>query len=111
VMDASSNQIFTSISSTLFSMFSGDAQKLGENFTVDFSASGADWKAVLTPKDAAVSAVMASIAVSGTRAAASAELNKIVMTEGSGDTITYTFTNQNYPEVLTDDEKAYFIAK
>ena len=106
-----SNQIFTSISTTLSSMFSGNAEGLSENFNVSFSSSGNLWTAVLTPKDSVVAAVLTSLSVSGTSTVSFAELDSIVMTEASGDTITYSFTDQKYPKELTADEKACFTAK
>lgn len=111
VIDASTNQIFTSISSTLSAMFRGDEVKLSENFNVNFSINGSSWTAVLSPKDKAVSSILSSIEVGGNYKESFAEMNKIVMTEATKDTITYSFTEQKYPKELTADEKAYFIAK
>lgn len=111
VIDASSNQIFTSISTTLSAMFSGNAEVLQNNFDVDFSFSGSDWKAVLSPKDNVVKKILTSLSISGKAAENSADLDSIVMSEATGDTITYNFTNQKYPKELTPDEKAYFSSK
>lgn len=111
VIDASSNQIFTSISTTLSAMFSGNSEVLQNNFDVDFSCAGSDWKAVLSPKDSMVKKILVSLAISGKVSANSADLNSIVMTEAAGDTITYNFTDQKYPKELTDAEKAYFSSK
>jgi hypothetical protein len=111
VIDASNNQIFTSISTTLSSIFSGDTQKLYNNFSVDFSASGSKWTAVLTPKDKTITAVMKSLTLSGQSTDRSTEFDSIIMTETSGDAITYTFSNQQYPKELSNDEKASFTAK
>lgn len=108
IIDASSNRIFRSISGTLSSMFSGNAESLYSDFNIEFSSSGKTWNAVLTPKDSMVAAVLSSIAVSGE---ALSEVDKIIMTESGGDTITYNFTDKKYPKELTADEKAYFIAK
>ncbi|MFC2603167.1 MAG: outer membrane lipoprotein carrier protein LolA [Treponema sp.] len=108
VIDASSNRIFRSISGTLSSMFSGNAESLYSDFNIEFSSSGKTWNAVLTPKDSTVAAVLSSIAVSGESLS---EVDKIIMTESGGDTITYNFTDKKYPKELTADEKAYFIAK
>ena len=47
----------------------------------------------------------------GTGASGGAEFDTIVMTEASGDTITYTFSNQKYPKELSADEKAVFATK
>lgn len=111
VIDASSNQIFTSISTTLSSIFSGDTNKLYSNFNVDFSAAGSEWTAVLTPKDKTITAVMKSLTLGGKSTDGGTEFDSIVMTESSGDTITYTFFNQQYPKELSNDEKANFTAK
>ena len=108
VIDASSNRIFRSSSGTLSSMFSGNAESLYSDFNIEFSSSGKTWNAVLTPKDSTVAAVLSSIAVSGESLS---EVDKIIMTESGGDTITYNFTDKKYPKELTADEKAYFIAK
>lgn len=111
VIDASSNQIFTSISTTLSSIFSGDTEKLYSNFNVDFSAAGSEWTAVLTPKDKTITAVMKSLTLGGKSTDSGTEFDSIVMTESGGDTITYTFFNQQYPKELSNDEKAGFTAK
>lgn len=108
VIDASSNQIFTSIASTLSAVFSGNADALSANFTVQFSGDSERWRAILSPKDRAIAAVLQSITLSG---ANGADMNAIVMTEASGDTITYRFSDQKYPLELSDAEKSYFIAK
>ncbi len=111
VIDASSNQIFTSISTTLSAMFSGNAEVLQNNFDVNFSSSGSDWKAVLSPKDSMVKKILTSLTIGGTATENSSDLNSIVMAEATGDTITYSFTNQKYPKELTTDEKSYFSSK
>lgn len=111
VIDASSNQIFTSISTTLSAMFSGNSEVLQNNFDVDFNFSGSDWKAVLSPKDNMVKKILTSLSISGKATATSADLNSIVMKEASGDTITYNFSDQKYPKELNADEKSYFSSK
>lgn len=111
VIDASSNRIFMSIASTLSSLFSGDSAALHENFNVSFSPLPHGWKAELSPKDSVVASVLTSLLLSGKTDGSFAELDSIRMTEASGDTITYVFTEQKYPEELTADEKAFFIAE
>ena len=54
VIDASSNQIFGSIATTLSSIFSGNIVGLQSNFDVNFSMNGNAWTAELLPKDEAV---------------------------------------------------------
>jgi hypothetical protein len=111
VIDASNNQIFTSISTTLSSIFSGDTDKLYSSFNVNFSVTGSEWTAVLTPRDKTITAVMKSLTLGGKNTDSSTEFNSIVMTEAGGDTITYTFFNQQYPKELSNDQKADFTAK
>lgn len=111
VIDASSNQIFTSISTTLSAMFSGNAETLKRNFNVKFSENGGLWKALLTPMDESVAKILTSLEIGGSCTASFADLNSIVMSEATGDKITYSFINQKYPKELTADEKAYFTAK
>ena len=108
---ASSNQIFTSISTTLSAMFGGNAETLRANFDVDFDVKDNLWNAKLNPKNNDVAKILKSLEISGNIAADSADLNKIVMSEANGDKIEYTFTEQKYPKELTVDEKAYFTAK
>lgn len=108
VIDASSNQIFTSISTTLSAMFGGNAETLRANFDVDFDVKDNLWNAKLNPKNNDVAKILKSLEISGNIAA---DLNKIVMSEANGDKIEYTFTEQKYPKELTVDEKAYFTAK
>ena len=111
VIDTSANQIFSSLSSALTAMFSGDLSMLEETFSIDFTYSAKNWTAYLVPKDDAVLAILKAITVSGILTENSAELHQIVMTEPSADTITYTFSEQHYPKELSADERAFFIAK
>lgn len=111
VIDASSNQIFGSIATTLSSIFSGNIVGLQSNFDVSFSMNGNAWTAELLPKDDAVLMILKKLTVSGTYTPTFAEMDKIIMEESSGDTIAYTFTNKNYPKELTADEKSIFTSK
>ena len=108
VMDASGNQIFTSISKSLCAMFSGDEKELLENFYVDFSADGDDWTLLLNPKDKSVASVLKTIAVSGKMNGTETQIDQILMTEADGETIKYNFYGQKFPEELTQDEKSFF---
>lgn len=116
VIDASGNQIFTSMATTLSSIFSGNISLLKQNFSVAFSVKGNSWTAELTPLDSTITAVMKSITVSGTSENTSDKktnsvLTTIVMTEAGGSTITYSLTNLQYPKELTNDERATFATK
>jgi hypothetical protein len=111
VIDASNNQIFTSISTTLSSIFSGNTEIIYKNFTIDFTSESGRWNAILTPKDKTVTAVMKSLSLGGPVSGSGTQFDTIIMTESGGGTITYTFTDQKYPRELSADEKANFTTK
>lgn len=111
VIDASANQVFTSISTTLVSLYSGDVSKLKKGFDIAFDDEGGRWNAVLTPRDKTVAQVMKQLRLGGAMEAGSAVFDEIMLTESSGDTIKYMFSNMTYPKELSSDDKARFIAK
>lgn len=111
VTDASGNEVFASVASTLTAVFSNDVDKLQQLFKVSFSAvSDNEWQITLVPKDSTVAAVLGSIAMNGavvkTAGSSKSEtvLNSIVMTESDDSSIKYIFENQSYPESISFDE-------
>lgn len=109
VTDTTSNPAFASVSSTIASVFSNDAKKLEENFVAEFKEpESGKWQINLTPKDKTVASVLENMVLAGSATAGEASVDSIIMNEKTGDRITYTFTNQNYPKELTADEKSYF---
>ncbi len=109
VMSGKDNQIFGQISDTLSSVFSGDVAALIKNFNCDFSASeDGSWKVILTPKDSTIASVMKTLELSGISKTETA-MTSLVMAEASGNSITYEFINQKYPEELSADEKQIFV--
>ena len=112
VKDTSENQTFSNVAATVVAVFSNDFTQIQKNFSVTFTTEGKDsWKAVLVPKDKTIASVMSSITLKGSYGASSASLESIIMSEGSDNSTTYIFTNQNYPKELTKDEKSYFLSK
>ena len=111
VMSGKDNQIFSNISETLSCVFSGDAAALKKNFTCDFSTPQPGyWTVSLTPKDKTIASVMSTLVLSGTyKNQNDAEMTELLMTEASGNTITYEFANQKYPQELSADEKQNFV--
>ena len=111
VMNGKDNQIFANISETLSSVFSGDVETLKKNFVCEFKdEQKGNWSVSLSPKDSTIAAVMKTLLLSGT-AQTEAVMTKLVMTEASGNTITYEFSNQKYPEELSADEKQNFVVE
>jgi len=109
VMSGKDNQIFSNISETLSSVFSGDAAGLKKNFKCDFKVKeNGDWTLTLTPKDSTIASVMNTLELFGTTKPQTA-MTSLLMSEASGNSITYEFINQKYPEELSADEKQNFV--
>ena len=114
VMSGKDNQIFSNISETLSSVFSGNVAELKKLFIYDFTEDkDGSWSISLTPKDSTIASVMKVLVLSGdcNVKAGTAVLDSLEMSETSGNSILYEFSNQKYPEVLSDEEKQNFIIK
>ena len=113
VMSGKDNQIFSNISSTLSSVFSGDSQALMNNFVCDFSDDGkGNWAVKLSPKDSTIASVMKILVLSGKWSENSgAALDSLELAETSGNSILYEFKNQKYPKELSADEKQNFVVE
>lgn len=113
VMDGNDNQIFSNISEILSSVFSGNAASIRKNFNCDFQMKNdGEWSVSLEPKDSTIASVMNTLVLSGTCTNSNdAEMKSLVISETSGNTISYEFTNQKYPEELSADEKQNFIVE
>lgn len=112
VMSASGNEMFKSISASLSAVFTGDEKALLSNFetTLTQDENGA-WTISLKPKDSSIAAVIEKMEMQGTSTANALIMNSIEIFEGSSNKIKYEFSNQEYPQELTADEKANFIFK
>ena len=111
VMSGRDNQIFSNLSETLSSVFSGDAEALKKNFNCTFTEGGNNsWSLILTPKDSTIAAVMKTLELSGVTKPETS-MTCLIMTEASGNTITYEFLNQKYPKELSTDEKQNFVVE
>lgn len=112
VSDTSKNPVFENVAVTVLSIFSNDYTKLNEAFTVAFIDKGeGSWASVLTPKDSTIASVMGELLMEGKCEKDFTSLTSLKLTDPSGNSITYTFANQNYPKELTADEKAFFVSK
>lgn len=108
VMDASGNEAFKSVSSTLLAVFSNDVSKLNESFKVVFTSDSGNWSVVLEPKDKTVAAIMTGISLSGKSSSGNSEISTVELNESKGNKVSYTFLNQSHPKELSSDEKALF---
>ena len=115
VMNGEDNQIFSNISNTLSSLFSGNIGELKNNFTYDFSTNINeenlwDWTLSLFPKDFTIASVMENLTLSGTYSQQESQtvLNSLLLTEISGNQTLYEFSNQTYPKEISENEKEIF---
>lgn len=99
-IDTGSNQLFMEFSNAISSAFSGDLKVIENSFYTNFSAKGAQWTLLLEPKEEAVNQMVKSIQLQG-----ESVLETVTMTEQSGSTITYKFSNQSFSQEPTEYEK------
>lgn len=107
--DISGNETFKTVAGAISALFSGDAARMRQNFDIEFTE-GADgtWSCALAPRDNTVKSVMGGVTLSGVHGGGTCELRSLLMTEQSGDTVSYSFENQVHPAELPDDETRYF---
>lgn len=108
VIDTSNNKIFESMTTILSSVFSGDEKIIAKNFDITFACANNSWNAALSPKDKTVAQVLKKLSLSGKTLSS---LDSIVMNDASGGATRYDFSNQSYPEELSNDEKTLFTEK
>jgi len=103
VLGAQGNETFTQLSGVISSIFSGQSQRLLENFEVYFLGSVSNWNMGLLPRSSVVASFVMKITMSGDSA-----IRSIRIFEQNGDVITYTLSNHSYPAALNDHEAAFF---
>ncbi len=109
VIDASANDTFKTVSSTLTSLFSGNRSELEKHFTIkNFKADSAAWEMVLTPKDATVASALKQVTLSGAVKSSKTSLDGMVSEKSDTEKTKFTFANQVYKQALSADEKAFF---
>lgn len=111
VIDNSTSQIFGTIVEMFSALFGGNRAALEKHFTIKTVNTAEGWSLILTPKDATIASVMNQFTLSGTASGGKVELSSLLIEESSTDSILYTFSDQIYKEVLSNEEKAYFTAK
>ncbi|MCQ2091879.1 MAG: outer membrane lipoprotein carrier protein LolA [Fibrobacter sp.] len=90
-MAAKDNAVFAEFSRTIQSVFSGKVDELESHFEVSFKKSGKSYVVDLVPREAAVRTVIASMVLE-----ASAELDKVSLIDGEGNTTVYEFANHSH---------------
>ncbi len=104
VIESDGNPIFKQFANTFRTVFSGNAESLFSLFEVYFDSHSENiWQIGLVPKDSIIHSVISSIELSGNES-----LDRFVMTESTGDTLLYEFSDQTFSMELNDAEKKYF---
>ena len=114
ITDVSNNQAFANVASTIISVFSNDYELLTNSFETQLITENTENYLIrLNPKDTTIASVIGQIDLSlqTNQSLSEVTLSSILMTEVSGNTTSYTFTNQSYPRELSQDEKDIFLFK
>ena len=90
-IDAGENQVFAEVADTISAVFSGDKAALEAKFSVEVGEEGESWRMKLTPKDKTIQSAITSIEMMGK--IEGREADSVLVTQASGDTIRYIFTN------------------
>jgi hypothetical protein len=124
-LDAKGNETFLRFSDTISAVFSGNSQKLLDNFTVYFTETEGIWTLGLIPSEKAIRSFAAQIIMSGETPPASekAPLEKassqkvpsqkvlirtVILREQNGDSIRYTLSGHSFPASLSAAERNLF---
>ena len=103
VLSAQGNETFVRLADVISAVFSGNAQRLLDNFQVYYSGSPGAWELGLLPLDKAIASCADRITMTG-----DAVIKSIIINEQNGDSITYRLSNHNYPPELSTNEKTFF---
>ena len=103
VISAQGNETFVRMADVISAVFSGQSQRLLENFDVYYYDAGAAWELGLSPRDMAIGSFMERIIIKGDTA-----IRSIRIYEQGGDTITYILSNHSYPAELNAHDENLF---
>lgn len=98
------NDLFLRFSQAIQTVFAGDIESIKRLFKVSISWKQSVWSIGLEPLDKDVKSVIKHIQIVGTD-----YIDHVVLTEETGDTIRYSFTNITFPARLNDAEAQYFL--
>ena len=101
-LDIANNPIYIQIATAMECVFSADFSKIASLFKTYLSKEDTKWALTLIPKDKVVGSFMTSIIMTG-----STSFESLKMTETTGDSILYEFSDLQIRE-LTDEELALY---
>ena len=103
ILGAQGNETFTQMAVVISSVFSGQVQRLMENFHVYFTGSVSNWSMGLVPRNSIFASFASRITMSG-----GSVIRSIRLFESNGDIVTYTLLNHSFPQGLSVNEEALF---
>jgi hypothetical protein len=103
-LEAAGNETFLRFADVIAAVFSGNPQRLTENFDVFFTGNAASWNLGLIPLEKAIKVFAERIVMKG-----DGVIRYVNVAESSGGSVLYLLSNHSYPVELTADEKAFFI--
>lgn len=105
------NDTFKNFKNSVDAFFANDLSNLKKNFKIDFKFAGGKWTMTLIPAGKKMSSKIKDIVMMGTSDGTTSEISSVVISEVSGDSLTYNLSNLKYPKELSPDEKKLFISK
>jgi len=103
VLSAQGNETFIRMAEVISAVFTGNTEKLKENFDIYFIGVTENWEIGLVPKDKFIASVTERIIMKGDSA-----IKSIFLYEQNGDSTEYFLSNHSYHTELNVNEKAYF---
>lgn len=105
------NDTFKNFKNSVDAFFANDLSNLKKNFKIDFKFAGGKWTITLIPAGKKMSSKIKDIVMTGTSDGTTSEISSVVISEVSGDSLTYNLSNLKYLKELSPDEKKLFISK
>ena len=101
-LDVSGNTTYLIVAQCMDSLFCGKFDLIQEQFTCETSVDDENWSIRLKPKDKTISSFIAEVLMTG-----SSSLQSLLLTEKTGNTILYEFTELVYRD-LSEEELSVF---
>jgi hypothetical protein len=103
ILPATGNETFIRLADVISAVFTGNTEKLIENFEIYFTGLTANWEIGLIPKDKFISSITEKIVMKG-----DSVIKSILIFEQNGDSTGYILSNHSHPSELNINEKEYF---
>jgi hypothetical protein len=110
-MNAQGNETFLSLADSISAVFTGNSQRLLDNFENYFveGGDGGSWTLGLIPKEKSIRSFAARIIISGGRTKNDeVVMRSINLYEQNGDTIQYVLSDHSFSERLSTGERSLF---